>query len=90
MTPTVYPAARGLGRGRGPANATEPAIGFYGAGGYRALPAPEGLPGWDGAWVRELLPGGEPSVPPAQARLITQICLAARESAQKRCPVALT
>ncbi len=57
--------------------------------GYEALPVPGQTPGWEMFWVDDFLKGREPVISVEMAKRITEISLAARDSARKGCPVAL-
>jgi myo-inositol 2-dehydrogenase/D-chiro-inositol 1-dehydrogenase len=63
------------------------------ADGYEVLPlpAPTGArtPGWELFWVDDFLAGRRPTIDAEQAALITQVALAARQSAQAGRPVTL-
>jgi UDP-N-acetylglucosamine 3-dehydrogenase len=53
------------------------------ANGYELLPIPAVTPGWEMFWVEDFLAGREPAITAETARLITNITLAARESAHR-------
>ncbi len=63
-------------------DARETVVRLDGADGSRTLPLAEGGADWETYWVDDFLAGREPAVTAEDARLITQISLAARESAQ--------
>ena len=67
----------------------ETVVSLDGADGYRLLALPEDGPNWETYWVDDFLAGRRPAVTAEDARLITQISLAARESAQQGCVVRL-
>jgi UDP-N-acetylglucosamine 3-dehydrogenase len=58
-------------------------VSLDGANGYELLPIPTETPGWEMFWVEDFLAGREPAVTAETARLITNIALAARESAHR-------
>jgi len=64
-------------------------VSLDGDGGYRSLPVPDRTPGWETFWIDDLLAGREPALSAEVAKQITQISLAARDSAHTGRPVAL-
>lgn len=65
------------------------AVGLDGPRGYQPLPLPGAAPGWESFWIDDFLAGRRPAITAEDAALITQISLAARESAATRAPVAV-
>lgn len=53
------------------------------ARGYELLPIPAETPGWEMFWVEDFLAGREPAITVETAKLVTDITLAARDSAQR-------
>jgi predicted dehydrogenase len=51
--------------------------------GYQLLPIPESTPGWETFWIEDLKQGRHPAMSAETAQLITQISLAARDSAHQ-------
>ncbi len=51
--------------------------------GYELLPLPDQTPGWEMFWVDDFLNGRAPALSAATAKEITEIALAARDSAQQ-------
>jgi predicted dehydrogenase len=59
------------------------------AQGYETLPAPDQTPGWEMFWIDDFKEGREPIISAEVAKRITQISLAARDSARQGYPVTL-
>jgi predicted dehydrogenase len=57
--------------------------------GYREIPLPEKGPHWEHFWIDDFLHGRTPTVTSEYARLVTQLSLVARESAEKGCAMFL-
>ena len=70
-------------------DSTKTVVSLDSAKGYQTLPLPSRTPGWEMFWVDDFKKGREPAISAEGAKLITQISLAARDSANKGCPVAL-
>lgn len=66
------------------------AVGLDGPDGYERLPLPDRAPGWESFWIDDFLAGDEPAISAEEAKLITQVSLAARESAASGAPVGLS
>jgi predicted dehydrogenase len=64
-------------------------VSLDGTEGYRTLPLPAQRPDWETFWIDDLLAGREPALTAEVAKRITQISLAARDSARTGRPVAL-
>jgi predicted dehydrogenase len=64
-------------------------VSLDGSEGYRTLPLPAQTPDWETFWIDDLLAGREPALTAEVAKRITQISLAARDSAETGRPVAL-
>lgn len=71
------------------ADAVSVGVGLNGAQGYEPLPLPDRTPGWESFWIDDFLAGKRPAISAEEAREITRISLAARESAAAGVPVAL-
>ncbi|RIK51899.1 MAG: hypothetical protein DCC57_10430 [Chloroflexi bacterium] len=74
---------------RAAADATSVAVGLNGAQGYTPLALPAATPGWESFWIDDFLQGRAPALSAATAALITQVSLAARQSAASGAPVTL-
>jgi predicted dehydrogenase len=70
-------------------DSTRTVVSLDSAEGYKTLPLPGQTPGWELFWVDDFQEGREPAISAEVARLITQISLAARDSARQGYPVAL-
>ena len=64
-------------------------VSIDGADGYRNLSVPADTPNWETFWVDELRLGKQPTITAETAKLITEISLAARDSAETGAPVGL-
>jgi predicted dehydrogenase len=62
-------------------------VGLDGNNGYEILPVPSQTPNWEMFWVEDFKADRQPEVSAEEAKLITQISLAARESTNTRHPV---
>jgi predicted dehydrogenase len=58
-------------------------VSLDGAAGYQLLPVPAQTPGWEMFWVDDFLAGREPAITAETAKRITDITLAARDSAHR-------
>jgi predicted dehydrogenase len=64
-------------------------VSLDGANGYETLPLPEQTPGWEMFWVDDFINNRAPALSAVVAKEITQVALAARESANKGSMVSL-
>ena len=74
---------------RAEGGASRTVVSLDGDEGYRTLPVPDQAPGWETFWIEDLLAGRAPALTAEDAKRITQISLAARDSARTGRPVAL-
>lgn len=74
---------------RAAADATSVVVGLNGPQGYEQLALPEGGPSWESFWIDDFLTGRAPALSASTAALITEIALAARQSAVNGIPVTL-
>ena len=70
-------------------DSTKTAVSLDSGQGYQTLPLPSRTPGWETFWIDDFKKGREPAISAEVAKLITQISLAARDSASQGCPIAL-
>ena len=66
---------------RAEGNSSKTVVSLDGASGYSILPVPQETPHWEMFWVDEFMTGRAPSVSAEYAKLVTQLTLAARDSA---------
>ena len=59
-------------------------VSLDGADGYQNLPVPTPATGWELVWLDEFKRGERPAISAEWARDVTNICLAARDSAERR------
>jgi predicted dehydrogenase len=64
-------------------------VGLNGLQGYEPLSLPDHSPGWESFWIDDFLAGRKPAISADEAKWITQISLAARESSAAGVPVTL-
>jgi UDP-N-acetylglucosamine 3-dehydrogenase len=70
-------------------DARKTVVSLDGPNGYEILPLPEQTPGWEMFWVDDFMNNREPAISAEMAKQITEIALAARESASQGCVVPL-
>jgi predicted dehydrogenase len=68
---------------------TKPVASLDTESGHERLPRPDAVPNWETFWIDDLLAGREPALSVEYALAVTEVSLAARESARTGHPVTL-